>query len=158
VTTPSGTSPGAGGAPSAGREYPARPIVGVGGVVFIGGRVLLIKRRFEPLAGRWSLPGGALEVGETMAEGLAREMREETGLEVTVGPVVEVFDRITRDEHGRARYHYVLVDFLCTACGGHPAAGSDVAEVALANPDDLAGFDLTPKTLEVIARARSLAG
>jgi 8-oxo-dGTP diphosphatase len=157
MTTPSGTGPGAGGAAQAGREYPARPIVGVGGIVFVGGRVLLIKRRFEPLAGRWSLPGGAVEVGETLAEGLAREMKEETGLEVSVGPVVDVFDRITRDEQGRVRFHYVLVDYLCRARAGVPAPGSDVAEVALAAPDDLARYDLTPKTIEVIGRARALA-
>jgi ADP-ribose pyrophosphatase YjhB (NUDIX family) len=150
-------APGDSGAPSD-REYPSRPIVGVGGVVFIDRRVLLIRRRFEPLAGRWSLPGGALEVGETLAGGLAREMKEETGLDVVVGPVVDVFDRITRDEHGRVRYHYVLVDFLCRARRGSPVAGSDVAEVALAGPDDLARYDLTPKTLEVITRARDLAG
>ena len=148
---------GAGAAPSE-REYPSRPIVGVGGVAFVGGRVLLIKRRFEPLAGRWSLPGGALEVGETLAEGLAREMNEETGLDVDVGPVVEVFDRITRDDDGRARFHYVLVDFLCTVRAGTPVAGSDVAEVALAEPGDLARYGLTAKTLEVIERARALAG
>jgi len=148
---------GAGAAPS-GREYPSRPIVGVGGVAFVGGRVLLIKRRFEPLAGRWSLPGGALEVGETLAEGLAREMNEETGLDVDVGPVVDVFDRITRDDDGRARFHYVLVDFLCTVRAGTPVAGSDVAEVALAEPCDLARYGLTAKTLEVIERARALAG
>jgi len=144
-------------APS-GREYPPRPIVGVGGVVFAGGRVLLIKRRFEPLAGRWSLPGGVLEVGETLSQGLAREMKEETGLDVEVGPVVDVFDRITRDDQGRVRFHYVLVDFLCAARSGTPAPGSDVAEVALAAPDELARYALTPKTLEVIARARGLAG
>jgi ADP-ribose pyrophosphatase YjhB (NUDIX family) len=130
----------------------------VGGVAFVGGRVLLIKRRFEPLAGRWSLPGGALEVGETLAEGLAREMNEETGLDVDVGPVVDVFDRITRDDDGRARFHYVLVDFLCTVRAGTPMAGSDVAEVALAEPGDLARYGLTAKTLEVIERARALAG
>ena len=141
-----------------GREYPSRPIVGVGGIVFVGGRVLIIKRRFEPLAGRWSLPGGALEVGETLAEGLAREMKEETGLDVDVGPVVDVFDRITRDEQGRARFHYVLVDFLCTIRAGMPVAGSDVAEVALVEPDDLARYDLTPKTIDVIDRALALAG
>ena len=155
-------SPGSGerggGAAPSGREYPSRPIVGVGGVAFVGGRVLLIKRRFEPLAGRWSLPGGALEVGETLAEGLAREMNEETGLDVDVGPVVEVFDRITRDDDGRARFHYVLVDFLCTVRAGTPVAGSDVAEVALAEPGDLARYGLTAKTLEVIERARALAG
>jgi ADP-ribose pyrophosphatase YjhB (NUDIX family) len=154
---PAGTS-GAPGAPGAGREYPARPIVGVGGVVFVGDRVLLIKRRFEPLAGRWSLPGGAVEVGETLAEGLAREMKEETGLDVSVGPVVDVFDRITRDEQGRVRFHYVLVDFLCRVRAGVPAPGSDVAEVVLAGPDDLARYELTPKTLDVIGRARALAG
>jgi ADP-ribose pyrophosphatase YjhB (NUDIX family) len=146
----------AGAAPS-GREYPARPIVGVGGVVFIEGRVLLIKRRFEPLAGRWSLPGGALEVGETLAEGLAREMNEETGLDVDVGPVVDVFDRITRDDEGRARFHYVLVDFLCSVRAGAPVAGSDVAEVALVETGELSRYELTPKTIDVIARARTLA-
>ena len=132
--------------------------MGVGGVAFVDGRVLLIKRRFEPLAGRWSLPGGALEVGETLAEGLAREMKEETGLDVEVGPVVDVFDRITRDAEGRPRFHYVLVDFLCTVRAGTPAAGSDVAEVALADTGDLARYDLTPKTIEVVGRARALAG
>jgi 8-oxo-dGTP diphosphatase len=150
-------SDGTGAAVSpSGREYPLRPIVGVGGVVFIGDRVLLIKRRFEPLAGRWSLPGGALEVGETLAEGLAREMKEETGLDVEVGPFVDVFDRITRDEDGRVRFHYVLVDFLCAARAGEPAAASDVAEVALAEISDLARFDLTAKTLEVVERAFSM--
>ena len=154
---PGDVAQGSGAAPS-GREYPSRPIVGVGGVVFVGGRVLLIKRRFEPLAGRWSLPGGALEVGETLAEGLAREMKEETGLDVVVGPVVDVFDRITRDAEGRARFHYVLVDLLCSVRAGAPVAGSDVSEVTLAEPGDLARYDLTPKTIEVIARANALAG
>jgi ADP-ribose pyrophosphatase YjhB (NUDIX family) len=126
--------------------------------VFIDGRVLLVKRRFDPLAGRWSLPGGALEVGETLAEGLARELREETGLDVEVGPVVDVFDRITRDDGGRVRFHYVLVDFLCRVRAGLPVAGSDVAEVALAAADDLDRYGLTPKTGEVIGRARQFAG
>jgi ADP-ribose pyrophosphatase YjhB (NUDIX family) len=157
VTGEGGGAGEAGGAP-AGREYPPRPIVGVGGVVFVGGRVLLVKRRFDPLAGRWSLPGGALEVGETLAEGLAREMKEETGLEVDVGAVVDVFDRITRDGQGRVRFHYVLVDFLCTVRAGRPAAGSDVAEVALVEAGDLPRYDLTPKTIEVIGRARAAAG
>ena len=155
--TASGSGASDAGAGPSGREYPARPIVGVGGVVFIDGRVLLVKRRFEPLAGRWSLPGGALEVGETLAEGLAREMKEETGLDVDVGPVVDVFDRITRDGQGRARFHYVLIDYLCTARAGAAVAGSDVAEVALAGPGDLDRFDLTPKTIEVIGRARALS-
>jgi ADP-ribose pyrophosphatase YjhB (NUDIX family) len=138
------------------RRYPARPIVGVGGIAFIDGRVVLIKRRFEPLAGRWSLPGGTLEVGERLHEGLAREMREETGLVVEVGPLVELFDRITRDDDGRVRFHYVLADYICLPVGGALAAGSDVADVVLADPDGLAPFDLTPTTLEVIAAARRM--
>jgi ADP-ribose pyrophosphatase YjhB (NUDIX family) len=96
-------------------------------------------------------------VGETLAEGLAREMNEETGLDVDVGPVVDVFDRITRDDEGRARFHYVLVDFLCSVRAGAPVAGSDVAEVALVETGELSRYELTPKTIDVIARARTLA-
>lgn len=138
------------------RRYPARPIVGVGGVAFVDGRVVLIKRRFEPMAGRWSLPGGTLELGESLHEGLAREMREETGLVVEVGPLVELFDRITRDEDGRVRFHYVVADYACTPVGGTLAPGSDVADAMLADPDNLAPYDLAPKALAVIAAARRL--
>ena len=92
------------------RQYPAQPIVGVGAVIIREGQVVLVKRRFEPLAGQWSLPGGRLELGETLEAGLAREMLEETGLEVQVGPVVDVFDRILLDPERRVRYHYVLID------------------------------------------------
>ena len=100
------------------RAYPDRPFVGVGGVIVDQGRVVLIKRRFEPLAGQWSLPGGAVDVGETLVECVAREMLEETGLVVEVGPVVEVFDRIIRDGDGRVQFHYVLVDYVCRPIGG----------------------------------------
>ena len=139
------------------RRYPARPIVGVGGIAFIDGKVVLIKRRFEPMAGRWSLPGGTLELGESLHEGLAREMREETGLIVEVGALVELFDRITRDDEGRVRFHYVLADYVCTPVGGELCAGSDVADVVLAGVDDLARYDLTPKTLAVIEAARRMS-
>ena len=95
------------------RQYPGQPIVGVGAVIVQDGKVVLVKRRFEPLAGQWSLPGGRLELGETLEAGLAREMLEETGLEVQVGPVVDVFDRILLDPERKVRYHYVLIDYLC---------------------------------------------
>jgi ADP-ribose pyrophosphatase YjhB (NUDIX family) len=85
------------------REYPERPIVGVGAVIVEGGKVLLIRRRYEPLKGQWSLPGGAVEVGEALERAVEREMLEETGLAVDVGPVIEVFDRITRDERASRR-------------------------------------------------------
>ena len=135
------------------RRYPERPVVGVGAVILIEGRVVLIKRRFEPLAGQWSLPGGALELGETLEAGVAREILEETGLEVEVGPVIEVFDRILLDEAKKVRYHYVLVDYVCRPVGGRLQYGSDVADVVLADPDQLDEYRLTPKAAAIIQRA-----
>tara|TARA_Y100001949_G_scaffold62662_1_gene53120 strand:- start:1331 stop:1780 length:450 start_codon:yes stop_codon:yes gene_type:complete len=135
------------------RKYPTRPIIGVGAAVFDGASVVLIKRRFEPLQGRWSLPGGGLEVGETLEAGVAREIEEETGLTVSVGPVVEVFDRILLDDAGRVEYHFVLVDFLCRATGGTLAPGSDVSDAVLANSETLNAYGLTKKAEEVIAQA-----
>jgi 8-oxo-dGTP diphosphatase len=138
------------------RKYPLRPVVGVGAVIVDDGRVVLIKRKYEPLAGQWSLPGGTLEIGESLEAGVAREMREETGLEVAVGPVVDVFDRILLDTDGRVRYHFVLIDYLCRPIGGHLVAGSDVADAVLADPAALASFRLTPKAISVIDRALTL--
>ena len=138
------------------REYPQRPIVGVGGVIVVGTQVVLIKRAFEPLKGHWSLPGGGVEVGETLEEAVAREMLEETGFEVEVGPVIEVFDRITRDEDRRVRFHYVLVDYLCWPVGGSLRAGGDVADAVMVDPADLRPFALTTKAAAVIARALEL--
>jgi len=139
------------------REYPARPVVGVGAVIVQDGRVVLIKRKYEPLAGQWSLPGGIVEVGETLESSVAREMREETGLDVEVGPVVEVFDRITRDVEGDVRYHFVLVDYLCWPIRGVLAAGSDVSDAVFADPADLARYHLTRKATAVIERALDVA-
>ena len=138
------------------RQYPERPIVGVGAVIVQDGKVLLVKRRYEPLAGQWSLPGGTLELGETLAEGVAREMREETGLEVEVGPVIEVFDRIMTDDARRIRYHFVLVDYLCWPVSGELQASSDVDDAVFVDPGALEPFDLTPKAKSVIERAIEL--
>jgi mutator protein MutT len=139
------------------RLYPQRPIVGVGAVIIDDqGRVLLVKRRYEPLAGRWSIPGGTLELGETLEAGIAREMREETGLDIAVGPVIEVFDRIMLDAESRVRYHFVLVDYLCWPTGGDLHAGSDVDEAVLADPASLEAYELTDKAQAVIARALEL--
>ena len=120
------------------------------------GRVLIVKRRYEPLAGQWSLPGGAVEVGETLESSIAREMLEETGLDVEVGPVIEVFDRITRDEDGKVRYHFVLVDYLCWPVGGTLQPASDVADAVFVDPADLGRYDLTEKATSVIMRALEL--
>ena len=138
------------------RAYPDRPYVGVGAVIVDEGKVLIVKRRYEPLAGQWSLPGGAVEVGETLEASIAREMLEETGLEVEVGPVIEVFDRITRDEEGKVRYHFVLVDYLCWPIGGALQPASDVADAAFVAPADLAPYALTEKATAVIMRALEL--
>ena len=140
------------------RQYPAQPIVGVGAVILDDGKVVLVKRKYEPLAGQWSLPGGRLELGETLESGLAREMLEETGLRVQVGPVVDVFDRILLDPERRVRYHYVLIDYLCRPAGGTLVHGSDVAAVELVDPGDLTRFRLTPKATAVIEKALTIAG
>ena len=139
------------------RQYPAQPIVGVGAVIIHDGKVVVVKRRFEPLAGQWSLPGGRLELGETLEEGLAREMLEETGLRVQVGPVVDVFDRILLDPERRVRYHYVLIDYLCRPIGGALVHGSDVAAAELVDPRDLERYRLTPKANAVIQKAITVA-
>ena len=139
------------------RKYPDRPFVGVGAVIVQDGRVLIVKRKYDPLAGQWSIPGGAVELGETLEASIAREMLEETGLEIEVGPVIEVFDRITRDEQGSVRYHFVLVDYLCWPIGGALQAGSDVDEAVMVDPASLDEYDLTEKAREVIARALEVA-
>jgi len=140
------------------RAYPDRPFVGVGAVIVDdAARVLLVKRRFEPLAGQWSLPGGAVDVGETLEACVIRELREETGLEVEVGRVIEVFDRIMHDAEGRVQYHYVLVDYVCRPVGGTLTAASDVADVAWVEAAALAEFRLTDKAISVIGQGIALA-
>ena len=136
------------------RHYPDRPVVGVGAIVIDqAGRVLLVKRAQEPLKGRWSLPGGMVELGEALPEAVAREVLEETGLTVTVGPLVEVLDRIYRDPDGRVAYHYVLLDYLCRPVGGTLGAGTDAADAVCAPPDALDRFGIVATTRAVIDRA-----
>lgn len=155
--------------PPSSRSYPPRPVVGVGAVVLVSASdcalighapplpfaqgVVLIRRRFEPLAGQWSLPGGTLEVGETLESGVAREIAEETGLTARVGPVIEVFDRILLDHDRRVRYHFVLIDYLCRPAGGRLCHGSDASDVTIADPSALGAYDLTAKAESVIHRA-----
>jgi mutator protein MutT len=139
------------------RKYPDRPYIGIGAVIVHEGRVVLVKRRFEPLAGQWSIPGGAVEVGETLEACVAREMAEETGFVVQVGPVVEVLDRITRAEDGRILYHFVLIDYLCWPIGGELQAGTDVAEAVVVEPSELPQYELTEQARSVIERALEMA-
>jgi len=142
------------------REYPDRPVVGVGGVVIEDGRALLIKRGSEPLLGQWSIPGGTLELGESLQEGVARELLEETGLEVQVLDMIEAFDRIFLDpaapnagDRSRPKYHYVIVDYLCERLAGEAKAGSDVTDIAYAREDELEKFHMTSTATRVLHRA-----
>jgi ADP-ribose pyrophosphatase YjhB (NUDIX family) len=134
------------------REFPDRPLVGVGGVVIHRGRVLLIRRGSEPLKGEWSIPGGLVELGEELAEGARRELKEETGLDVEPLEVLEVFDRIVR-ERGHVRYHFVIVDFACRLKGGRLRPASDVLEARWVRPVELRLFHLTEKATSVVLRA-----
>jgi 8-oxo-dGTP diphosphatase len=138
-----------------GREYPERPWVGVGALIFREDRVLLVRRGHAPSLGEWSIPGGALETGETLADGVKREVREETGLEVEPVATVDVVDRIARDEAGRVQFHYVLVDYLCRVTGGSEACASDAVGLRWAAMDELEG--LAWFTQEVITKARKMA-
>lgn len=135
------------------RKNPARPIVGVGAVILDGDRVLLVRRAHEPFKGEWSLPGGAVELGETLEAAVAREVIEETGLEVDVGDVVEVVDRVQRAPDGCVEYHFVIVDYLCTVHAGVVAHGSDAADVRWVSMSDLTAHRVTDKAIEVIEKA-----
>jgi 8-oxo-dGTP diphosphatase len=142
------------------REYPERPVVGVGGVIIENGRALLIRRGSEPLRGQWSIPGGTLELGESLQKGVARELLEETGLEVRVLELIEVFDRIFPGDdsgHGeknrRPRFHFVIVDYLCERISGEPRAGSDVTDVAFASESELGQYHLTETATRVLKKA-----
>jgi len=125
------------------------PAVGVGAVIVDEGRVLLIRRGKPPLQGRWVVPGGTVELGETLEEAVVRELREETGLEVRPLALVTVFDRILRDD-GAVRYHYVIVDYWCERLSGTLHAGDDALEAAFVAPEELTAFQLPPKALEVV--------
>ncbi len=135
------------------RAYPAHPVIGIAGIVLDGNRVLLVKRGREPLKGIWSLPGGKLELGETLRDGVRREIREEAGLDVRVLEMVEVFERISPDDQGRTAYHYVLIDFLCETAGGVAQADDDAEEVAWVERDRIGEYETTEGALGVIEKA-----
>jgi 8-oxo-dGTP diphosphatase len=138
------------------REYPAAPLVGVGAVVVDGDRVLLVRRGRPPGLGRWSLPGGLVEVGESLEAAVRREVAEECGLAVDVHALVGVVDRVVRDADGRVRYHYVLLDYLATPRAGRPEAGSDAVAVEWREVDALGGSDVTEGLEAMVRRALAM--
>ena len=135
------------------RRYPDRPILGVGALILDGDNILLVERGREPLQGMWSLPGGVLETGETLAEGIHREVLEETGLTIEIIGVLEIFERILRDDQGRAEYHYVLIDYVCRATGGTLHASDDVSQAEWVPRAELSHYKITEGTLPVIEKA-----
>jgi ADP-ribose pyrophosphatase YjhB (NUDIX family) len=140
-------------APLDDRRYPQRPIIGVGALILKRDRILMAQRGKKPLKGSWSLPGGALETGESLADGVRREVREETGLDIRTLGVLEIFERIMRDASGAPEYHYVLIDYMCRMVGGTLAPGDDVCAVEWVRRRDLPQLEITEGTLAVIEKA-----
>ena len=138
------------------RAFPDRPVVSVGAVVVEGDRVLLVKRGQPPLQGQWSLPGGVVEVGETLREAVAREVKEETGLDVEPGPVVEVLDRVQRADDGRVEYHYVIIDYCCSVRGGSLACASDADAAEWVSATEVSAYSVTPAVKRVVEKALEL--
>ena len=134
------------------REYPDRPIVGVGAVIVRDGKALIVKRAHEPRKGEWSLPGGQLDLGESLEDAVRREVREETGLDVELGPIIETFDRVHRDADGRVRYHFVIIDYVCWSDGGEAVAGSDAEDVAWVSAEGIDAYGVNAHAAEVIRR------
>jgi ADP-ribose pyrophosphatase YjhB (NUDIX family) len=135
------------------RRYPKRPLVGVGALIFRRDRILMAQRGKDPLKGWWSLPGGALELGESLEAAVCREVLEETGLEVEPVRLFEVFERIIRDAAGAPEYHYVLIDYICRVTGGKLFPGDDVSAVDWVRRADLPALQITEGTLAVIEKA-----
>ena len=134
------------------REYPETPLVGVGAIIIDEDRVVLVKRGHAPLQGKWSIPGGVLEVGETLRKAVVREVREETGLTIEPGELLGVFERVLPDDQGRMRYHYVLIDFLCRRVTGELSAADDAEQARWFQRHELAGLELARETEEVILK------
>jgi ADP-ribose pyrophosphatase YjhB (NUDIX family) len=138
------------------RLRPSRPVLGIGAVIVDDGQVVLVRRAHAPLQGEWSLPGGAVELGETLADAVRREVLEETGLAVDVGPLVEVIERVERDEAGGIEYHFVVADYKCRRLGGTLAPGSDASDARWVDPASLADLRVTDTAMFVVRKALAM--
>jgi len=136
------------------RRYPSQPVVGVGGIVIKDQSILLIRRGNPPSRGQWGVPGGCLELGETLEEGVAREVREECGIEIKVGDLFDVFEVVEKDDSGSVEFHYVLLDFMAEHVSGTPVTGSDADECRFIPFSDVWQYDLTPGVVELLKRMK----
>lgn len=139
------------------RDYPDRPILGVGAVILDGERFVLVQRGTEPHKNQWSIPGGMLESGESIEDAVMREAREETALEVRPVALVEVFERIVHDESGAVQFHYVILDYLCRLQDGLLRAGADAIDARWLRLDDLGSLSVADGTLGVLEKALAAA-
>ena len=135
------------------REYPEGPIVAVAAVIFLEGSVLLARRNQDPGRGQWSLPGGAVELGEGLLEALKRELREEASIKVEIGGLIGVFDRIVHDQQNRVRYHYVLIDYWGWIASGQPSPGSDISDLRIVPLEEFNEFDISTELKETVWKA-----
>ena len=140
-----------------GREYRELPRVGVGAIVIREGRILLVQRASAPGKGFWAIPGGLVELGETVREAAERELLEETGVSVRARDAFFIFDFIDRDAEGKIRYHYIIVDFLADYLGGEPKAADDVSDARWVSPDEAAALNLSPTTRKLLVQMKFIA-
>lgn len=131
-------------------KYPKHPEVAVGAIVFKDGRVLLVKRSKPPSEGRWAIPGGGVNLGETLREAARREIMEETGVSIRAGDPVFTFDVVEKDDSGRIRFHYVIVDLAAEYVSGDPVPADDATDAAWVSPDELGGLDVSPPTRRLL--------
>jgi len=134
------------------RLYPKQPVIGVGAVVICDGKILLEKRKNEPGKGKWSIPGGLVELGENVEQTVIREVKEETGLEVEKPEHIDIVDNITRDENGEIKYHFVIIDYFVKLKGGTMKATSDAEELRWVTFDEVEKYDLTKTFREFFQR------
>lgn len=139
-------------------EYPEAPRVAIGALVFRDGRLLVVERGKPPAEGIWALPGGSVELGETLAQAVEREVLEETGVVVRAGPVVYTFDAVVRDDDGRVRFHYVIVDLECEFIRGEPVAGDDVTAARFVSREEFATLRSSRATVDLLRRITTFLG
>ncbi len=139
-------------------EYPATPRVAVGGVVFKDDRVLLVRRGKPPSEGEWAIPGGSVELGETLQEAVAREILEETGISIRVGELVHLFDDVRKDETGRVRFHYVILDFAGEFLSGKVKAADDARDAGWVSPEDFRHLNVNKNTIKLMRKLGFLTG